>query len=136
MRRRSKPVGGSAKARLRKTAKQKGRRVSITQGQSISRTFRRETEIEPLTHELNTIAEQQHATTEVLKLISGSFADPQQVFANILASAVRICDADNGIINRWDGDALHLVATHNMPQAFIEQREHSPYRPLQHSPSG
>jgi signal transduction histidine kinase len=132
MRRRSKPVGGSAKARLRKTAKQIGRHVSITQGQSISRTFRRD----PLTHELNTIAEQQHATTEVLKLISSSSADPQQVFANILASAVRICDADNGIINRWDGDALHLVATHNMPQVFIELRTRSPHKPHQHSATG
>jgi signal transduction histidine kinase len=72
----------------------------------------------------------------VLKLISSSFGDPQPVFASILASAVRICDADNGVISRWDGNALHLVATHNMPQAFIELREQSPYRPLRHSPSG
>ena len=102
----------------------------------MSRVFRREPEIQPLTGELNTIAEQQRATTEVLKLISSSFGDPQPVFANILASAVRICDADNGVINRWDGDALHLVATHNMPQAFIELREQSVYRPHRHSPNG
>jgi signal transduction histidine kinase len=85
---------------------------------------------------MSTIAEQQRATTEVLKLISSSSADPQPVFASILASAVRLCGADNGIIRRWDGDALHLVATHNIPQAFIELREQSPYRPLQYSPSG
>ena len=135
MRRRSKSVRGSAKTRLRKTATQK-RHGSITQRRRISRAFRRETEIEPPTHELNTIAEEQRATTEVLKLISSSFGDPQPVFANILASAVRICDADNGVINRWDGDALHLVATHNMPQAFIELRKQLPYRPHQHSASG
>ena len=75
---------------------------------------------------MSTIAEQQRATTEVLKLISSSFGDPQPVFASILASAVRLCDADNGIIRRWDGDALHLVATHNIPQAFIELREQLP----------
>jgi hypothetical protein len=62
----------------------------------------------------------------VLKLISSSFGDPQPVFASILASAVRLCDPDNGIIRRWDGDALHLVATHNIPQAFIQLREQSP----------
>src|SRR5215472_8483780 len=135
MGRRSKSVGGSAKARLRKTAKQK-RRDSITQHRRISRTFRRENEIKPLTHGLNTIPEQQRATTEVLKLISSSSADPQPVFASILASAVRLCDADNGIIRRWDGDALHLVATHNIPQAFIELREQSPYKPHKHSPTG
>ena len=124
MRRRSKSVGGSAKTRLRKTATQKRRHGSITQRRRVSGTSRREHEIDPLTNELN--IEQQRATTEVLKLISSSFGDPQPVFATILASAVRLCHADNGIIRRWDGDALHLVATHNIPQAFIQLREQSP----------
>src|SRR5262249_46164471 len=95
-----------------------------------------ETVVARLTRELNTTAEQQRATTEVLKLISSSSADPQIVFANILASAVRLCDANNGVIRRWDGDALHLVAMHNMPQMFIEQRKQSPYKPHQHSANG
>jgi len=95
-----------------------------------------ETEATRLRHELDKALEQQAATAGVLKLISSSFGDPQPVFANILASAVRICDADNGVINRWDGDALHLVATHNMPQAFIELRKQSAYRPHRHSPNG
>src|SRR5215813_2330623 len=136
MRRRSKSIGRSAKTRLRKTATQKRRHGSITQRRRLSRTVRRDTEIDPLTRGMSTIAEQHRATTEVLKLISSSSGDPQEVFANILASAARICDADNGAINRWDGEALHLVATHNMPRAFIELREQSPYRPLRHSPSG
>ncbi|MFY9839248.1 MAG: hypothetical protein WAK55_22785, partial [Xanthobacteraceae bacterium] len=63
----------------------------------IPRTLRHETEIEQLTHELNTIAEQQRATAEVLKLISRPSGDPQSVFANILANAVRICDARCGV---------------------------------------
>jgi signal transduction histidine kinase len=136
MRRRSKSVGRSVKTRLRKTTKQKRRHASISQRRRVSRTVRRETEIDPLTRELNTIAEQQRATTEVLKLIGSSSTDPQLVFANILASAVRLCDANNGVIRRWDGDALHLVATHNMPQMFIERRKQSPYKPHQHSPTG
>ena len=136
MRRRSKSNSGSAKTRRRKTAKQRRRHGSITRRRRVSRTVRRETEIDPIIRELNTIVEQQRATTEVLKLISSSSADPQQVFANILASAVRICDADNGIINRWDGDALHLVATHNMPQVFIELRTRSPHKPHQQSATG
>jgi two-component system, NtrC family, sensor kinase len=125
MRRRSKSTGRSAKTRLGKTATRKRRHGSITQCRRVSRTFRRDT-----------IAEQQRATTEVLKLIGSSSGGPQEVFASILASAARICDADNGAINRWDGEALHLVATHNMPQSFIELREQSPYKPLRHSPSG
>src|SRR6516162_6366179 len=136
MRRRSKSIGGPAKTRLRKTAAQKRRHGSITQRRRVSRASRRDIEIDSPTSEMSTIAEQQRATTEVLKLISSSSADPQQVFANILASAVRICDADNGIINRWDGDALHLVAMHNMPQVFIELRKQSPHKPHQHSATG
>jgi hypothetical protein len=126
MRRHSKSIGGSAKTRLRKKATQKRRHGSITQRPRVSRTVRRDTEIDSLTREMSTIAEQHRATTEVLKLISSSSDDPQEVFANILASAARICDADNGAINRWDGEALHLVATHNMPRAFIELREQTP----------
>src|SRR5262249_4239972 len=134
MRRRSKSIGGSAKTRLRKKATQQHRHGSITQRRR--GTVRPGTEIDSLTREMSTIAEQQRATTEVLKLISSSSGDPQEVFANILASAARICDADNGAINRWDGEALHLVATHNMPRAFIELRKQSAHRPHRHSAHG
>jgi len=127
MRRRSKSAGGSGKAR---------RHGSKTWRRRISRTLRRETEIERLTRELSTIAEQQRATAEVLKLIGSPSGDPQSVFANILANAVRICDALSGVINRWDGEALHLVATHNMPRAFIELRKQLAHRPHPHSPTG
>ena len=44
----------------------------------------------------------------------------------MLEKAVRICDADFGNIYRWDGEALHLVATHNTPPAFAEARRRSP----------
>jgi two-component system, NtrC family, sensor kinase len=135
MPRRSKPPG-SAKSRLRKTVTQARRQRSTTWRRRLSRTLRRETEVERLTRELSTIAEQQRATAEVLKLISSPSGDPQSVFANILANAVRICDAHCGVINRWDGDALHLVATHNMPRAFIELRKQFFHRPHHHSPTG
>ncbi|MFY9837905.1 MAG: GAF domain-containing protein, partial [Xanthobacteraceae bacterium] len=98
--------------------------------------MRPETEVERLTGELETIAEQQRATAEVLKLIGRPSSDPQSVFANILANAVRICDARSGAINRFDGNALHLVATHNVPQAFIELRKRLAYGPHEQSPTG
>jgi signal transduction histidine kinase len=109
---------------------------STTQPRRISRILRLETEVDRLTRELSTITEQQRSTAEVLKLISRPSDDPQSVFANILANAVRICDANSGVINRWDGEALHLVATHNMPQAFIELRKQSAHRPHRHSATG
>jgi two-component system, NtrC family, sensor kinase len=89
-----------------------------------------------LKRELQEVAERQVATSEMLRLISSSSGDLEPVFASILASAVRLCGADSGVINRWDGGALHLIATHNMPQAFVNLRSRSPYRPNQHSASG
>jgi two-component system, NtrC family, sensor kinase len=100
-----------------------------------SRAAGRGRQIARLTRELDEMAEQQRATSEMLRLIGGS-GDLQAVFANILASVVRLCEAHNGVINRWDGDALQLIATHNMPAAFVELRRQSPYRPNQHSASG
>ena len=136
MRRRSKAPGGSTKSRLRKKTTQARRHGSRTWHRRISSTLRHETEVERLTHELNSKAEQQRGTAEVLKLIGRPSSDPQSVFANILANAVRICDAHCGVINRWDGEALHLVATHNMPQAFIELRKQLAHRPHHHSATG
>jgi two-component system, NtrC family, sensor kinase len=137
MPRRSKSPGGSSKARLPKKATQAHRHGSRTRGRRrISRTFQRETEVERLTRELNTIAEQQRATAEVLELISRPSSDLHSVFANILANAVRICDARCGVINRRDGDAFHLVASHDVPQAFIELRKQLTYGPHERSPTG
>ena len=56
--------------------------------------------------------------------------------STMLENAVRICDAKFGNIYRWDGEALHFVATHNMPPAFAEARRRSPHRPHPHHPIG
>jgi len=79
--------------------------------------------------------EQQTATSEVLQVISSSPGDLEPVFETMLAKAVRICDARFGNIFRWDGEALHLVATHNTPAAFAELRKHTPLR-TQNPPVG
>ena len=89
-----------------------------------------------LKRQLKDAAQQDKATSEVLRIISGSTGDPQPVFTTILANAVQVCDANNGVINRWDGNALHLIATHKMPPEFTDLRTRTPYRPNEHSPSG
>ena len=82
-----------------------------------------------LLNELRQSLEQQTATSEVLQVISSSPGDLEPVFAAMLENAVRICDAKWGNIHRWDGDALHLLATHNTPLAFAEARGRSPNYP-------
>ena len=75
--------------------------------------------------------EQQTATSEVLQVISSSAGDLQPVFATMLEKAVAICEARFGDIYRWDGDALRLVANHNTPPAFAEERKRAQYvRPV------
>ena len=81
------------------------------------------------TRELTESLEQQTATSEVLQVISGSPGDLEPVFETMLAKAVRICDAKFGNIFRWDGDALHLLAAHNVPIAFDDVRRRLPLRP-------
>ena len=79
-------------------------------------------EVARLTRELHEALERQAATSEVLEVISGSPGDLQPVFAAMLENAVRICDAKFGNIYRWDGEALHILATHNTPPAFADAR--------------
>jgi signal transduction histidine kinase len=86
-------------------------------------------QVNALTRELAEAREQQTATSEVLRVISSSPGDLKPVFAAMLQNAVRICDAKFGNIYRWDGDALHVVATHNTPVAFAEVLRRSPLHP-------
>jgi GAF domain-containing protein len=58
------------------------------------------------------------------------------VFASILRSAARICDANFGNVFRWDGAALHLAATYNTPPAFFDLRSRSPLFPNPDNPLG
>ena len=88
------------------------------------------------TRELTETLEQQTAAAEVLQVISGSQGELEPVFATMLEKAVRICGATFGNIYRWDGQALHIVATHKTPPAFAEERKRSPYRPAPNSPVG
>ena len=89
-----------------------------------------------LLNELRQSLEQQTATSEVLQVISSSPGDLEPVFATMLEKAAAICDAKFGNIHRWDGEALHLVASHNTPPAFAEARRRSPNRPSPKSSVG
>ena len=88
-----------------------------------------ETEVARLTRERDEALEQQTATSEVLRVISSSPGELQPVFERMLENAARVCDANSGVIYRWDGDALHLVAVHNIAPAYAEALGRSPLRP-------
>jgi transcriptional regulator with GAF, ATPase, and Fis domain len=61
--------------------------------------------------------EQQAATHEILRAISGSPADVQPVFDAIVESASRLCEAEFSVVTRFEDGRLHLVAVSNMSPA-------------------
>src|SRR5262245_43767830 len=60
--------------------------------------------------ELAEAREQQAATADILRVISSSPTDQQRVFADIAASAARLCDAHDATIFQVDDDILLPVA--------------------------
>ncbi len=73
-----------------------------------------EQELEARNRELAEAREQQTATSEILRVISGSPTDVQPVFESIAASALRLCDAKLCTVFRFDGKLIHLVALHHV----------------------
>jgi GAF domain-containing protein len=129
MKRRSKVSGERTKAQRPNPAKLKHRTASkdaVRPGPSVTTAG---AEVARLTRELNEAREQQTATSEILQVISSSPGDLEPVFATMLKEAVRLCDAKSGGIYRIEGDAMRLVATHNVPTPYAEARRFSPFHP-------
>src|SRR5262249_45827730 len=71
--------------------------------------------VEQLRRELTEAREQQAATAEILRVISGSPTDLQCVFAEIAASAARLCEANDAAIHLVDGDEILRLVAHHGP---------------------
>jgi GAF domain-containing protein len=77
------------------------------------------------THELSEALEQQTATSEVLRVISSSPGELEPVFQAMLANAVRICEANFGVMWRFQGGENYPIAMLNLPPSvdeFLRQR--------------
>ena len=82
-----------------------------------------------LFNETKEALEQQTATSEVLEVVSSSPGELTPVFSKMLENATRVCDANFGIMNLWDGEKFEIVADHNIPPAFAAYRQRTPLRP-------
>jgi GAF domain-containing protein/anti-sigma regulatory factor (Ser/Thr protein kinase) len=80
--------------------------------------------------------ERQTATSEVLKVISSSPGELEPVFQAVLDSATRLCEANFGILYRYEGGAFHAVALRGAPPGFAEFQQRAPIHPLPSSGLG
>src|SRR5215469_16011523 len=103
MRRRSR--AGSVKPRRRRLAAPKRRSAPGVRAESESARLRRERD---------EAREQQKATAEILRVIRTSPADVQPVFETIVRNAVSLCGSLYAHVFRFDGELLHVVASHNV----------------------
>jgi GAF domain-containing protein len=60
--------------------------------------------------ELQQAREQQTATSEILRVIAGSPTDLQSMLDAIAESAARLCEANDAVIRRLNGNIIRLVA--------------------------
>src|SRR5262245_12708561 len=79
-------------------------------------------EVQARTRELSEALEQQTATSEVLGVISKSPGELEPVFQSMLENATRLCEAKFGTLYLREGQAFRLVAHHNAPAAYVEER--------------
>ncbi|MEA3072902.1 MAG: hypothetical protein QOD29_4348 [Alphaproteobacteria bacterium] len=88
------------------------------------------------TRELTEALEQQTATAEVLGVISSTPGELSPVFEAMLEKGTRLCEAKFGHLYLYEGGALRVVASHNVPPAFDQARRRGPFHPPPGAPAG
>ena len=86
-------------------------------------------ELQERNAELHEALEHQTATSEILGVIASSPTDLQPVFQTILDNAVRLCEAQNGAVFRFDGEFFRAVVWNNISPALSSYVQNTPIPP-------
>src|SRR5271169_5488506 len=118
--------GEPTKGQRRKTPEPTRRNAQKVQARSKLPPATEEAEVARLTRELTDERRQRMATSEVLRLLSGSHGHLNHLFDTILANATNLCQSNFGTLSLCEGDAFRIVAMHNVPSGLAELRRREP----------
>jgi signal transduction histidine kinase len=78
------------------------------------------TELGQRNRDVTEALEQQTATSEILRAISGSPTDVEPVFDTIAERAAKLCDAEVGVVSRLDGESIEVAALYGVTAEGVE----------------
>ena len=102
--------------------------IAIENTRLLNELRQRTDDLSQRTSDLTEALEQQTAAAEVLRIISSSSGDLEPVFEAMLASAMRICDAQLGNMWLYDGDCYKVQAMRGAPPTLVEDWSKGPLR--------
>src|SRR5256884_7494672 len=100
------------KARHPRTTKPKHRKEPTAARRHASSAVNLQKQLDQRTRELREAREQQTATAEILRIISGSPTDVQPVFDTIVRNFVSLCGSIFGGIYTFDGELVHFASAY------------------------